>query len=585
MVLSFILLGAALQVIGFSVAGPQLQPPASTTSAKDKCSVTGTVTSMQTGQPLKKATLHLMLVSPSQNPRESFVESGYTGMSRADGGFTFEGVEPGEYLLTGERPGYMTTQYGSKNGLTGGSLLHLAPGQQLTDLRMPLVAQAAITGRVLDEDGDPASGMQVMVYGRVRQRAKSHYFPMSEATTDDTGSYRVANLSPGTYYVSAQSARNGMDMREMPAQPGKPDIRTVTTFYPSSLDRTGAAAVELKAGQETPGIEIRLRAVQTFHVRGKVAGDFGGSENPNRPVMLTIIPAGEASAFMAFFGGMAGVSKDHTFDMAGVAPGSYVITNANSDGKKGLIRQPVEVGSGDVNDVTVTELPTFAIHGSMEMQGTLAGSAKEKALESVQLILTPEEPAMMMRSPQATPKADGSFTLESVIPGKFRVLVMNEPEGVYLKSIRLGGQEMLGKTLDLTQAGGDLHVTLRAGAAEVSGTVTAKNDAAAGGTAPANGASVLLIPEDLTRDGGSFHTSGTNQRGAFMEKGVAPGTYYAVAFEADESLSFDDPAVLKQLVGKGVKVEVKENDKQQVQVTLLPAEELRAALTAAGVEN
>jgi hypothetical protein len=250
------------------------------------------------------------------------------------------------------------------------------------------------------------------------------------------------------------------------------------------------------------------------------------------------------------------------------------------------MRQQVEVGSGDVNDVTVTELPTFAIHGSMEVQGTLAGSAKEKALEGVPLILTPEEPAMMMRSPQATPKADGSFTLESVIPGKFRVLVMNEPEGVYLKSIRLGGQEMLGKTLDLTQAGGgDLHVTLRAGAAEVSGSVMAKNDAAAGGMAPANGVSVLLIPEDLTRDGGSLHTSGTNQRGAFMEKGVAPGTYYAVAFEADESLSFDDPAVLKQLVGKGVKVEVKENDKQQVQVTLLPAEELRASLTAAGVEN
>jgi hypothetical protein len=66
---------------------------------------------------------------------------------------------------------------------------------------------------------------------------------------------------------------------------------------------------------------------------------------------------------------------------------------------------------------------------------------------------------------------------------------------------------------------------------------------------------------------------------------LAPGRYYAVAYEAEDYQNFDDPAILKQLVGKGTNVEVKENDKQQIQLTLVPAEDLRAALTAAGIVN
>jgi hypothetical protein len=170
------------------------------------------------------------------------------------------------------------------------------------------------------------------------------------------------------------------------------------------------------------------------------------------------------------------------------------------------------------------------------------------------------------------------------------VQVNNGPDGSYLKSVLFGRQETLGKTLDLTQAsGGEIHVVFHAGAAEVSGMVQTKQDGPAAGNSstlvPARSAYVLLIPEDLTVRGGSTHSSNTNQNGAFTVKGLAPGIYYAVAVEMAEYLNFSDPATLKQLAGKGVKVEVKENDKQQVQLTLLPAEDFQAALAAAGVDN
>ena len=593
MLFSSIILGALLQgVLTFSTGGsvqnaPQMKTPASTTPEKDRCTLSGVVTSMQTGEPLKKATLHLTLRNTSRNTNGVFEQTGYSGTSGPDGSFKFESVEPGEYSLIGEKPGYIRTSYGSKNGMTGGTMITLSTGQQITDVKMQLVAQATITGRVLDDDGDPVSGVMVQAMRRTSvQGGKTRYFPHGSGNTDDTGSYRIPNLTPGKYYILAQGTRNQMmGMREKPAEPGKPVMRPVRTYYPSSLDRTGASAVDLKAGQEMPGVDIRQRSLETFHIRGKVAGDLADTEGRMNMLMIMPVEAGEVDMM---FNNMAIIGKDHTFDIANVAPGPYVIMMPNFNGGKQTARQTVEVGTGDVNDVVITPQPAFVIHGAVELQGKLSGNAKDKPLESIYVTLQPDDVSMMMGGTQATTKADGSFSLESVAPSKYRVNVFNEPDGAYVKSIRFGNQEALGKALDLSQAGGgELRVILSAGAAEVSGTVMKKQDTSTGSSAlvPVSGASLILIPEDLTRNGGSVHQAGTNQNGGFNEKGLSPGVYYALAFESDEYRSFDDPAILKQLIDKGTKVEVKENDKQQLQVTLTPAEEIQTALAASGADN
>jgi len=579
MKVTLVSLFAALLQIAVGITGDpnQLKPPAGTSSEKDKCTVSGRATNIQTGEPLKKANLHLTLHRNTRSFNGSFESTGYSGVSGPDGSFKFEAVEPGEYSLSGEKPGYIQTQYGSKNGMTGGTTLNLQPGQQMADVKMQLVPQATISGRVLDDDGDPVGNVRVEAVGRMwGQGGKPRYFPMGQASTDDTGAFRIANLRPGKYYVAVQSNRSQMmGLREAPAAPGKPDIRPVRTFYPSSLDRTGASAIDLKPGQEMPGIDVRMRSVETFHIRGKLSGVV--AESNGQPGILMLSPQGGDALPFSF--GSAFVAKDGTFDFAGIPPGSYMISTANFNGQQQFASQTVDVGSANVNDVVLTAQSTFSIRGSIEIQ-----SNTKTSLENVYVMLSPDNDSIIRYSApsNAMAKADGTFTLEKVTPAKLRVHVMNEPDGAYLKSIRFGGQETLGKTLDLTQAsGGEIHIVLRAGAAEVSGTVQTKQDT----PAPASSASVILIPEDFTLNGGDTHYGNTNQSGAFTVKGIAPGTYYALAYETDEYRSLDDPAILKQLAGKGTKVDVKENDKQQIQLTLLPAGDLQAALTAAGVEN
>ncbi len=541
---------------------------------------------MQTGEPLKKATLHLSLRNMPRNNNGVYEQTGYSGTSEADGSFKFEGVEPGEYMLRGEKAGYIQTSYGSKTGMMGGTTLTLQPGQQLVDLKLQLLQQAVITGRVLDEDGDPVPNASVQAMASMHTQGTMRYFPRGQATTDETGAYRIANLTPGKYYIVTQMQRRNMGVREKPAAPGKPDLQPVPTFYPNSLDRTGASAVEANAGQELPGVDIRQRTLQTFHIRGKVVGQPGDEDKGQ--TMLMLQPADSDAMF--FGSGMTMLGGDSTFDIANVAPGSYTLIMPPFNGGKQTASQPVEVGSADVNDVIVSARPAFTIHGSSELQGLLSGSAKEKPLENLQIFLSPDGFSMFFGGGNATTKADGTFTLEGVTPGKMRVNVTNEPEGAYVKSIRFGNQEVLGKTLDLTQAsGGDIHVVLHAGAPEVSGTAMKRQEGNSAGDSapltPASSATILLIPEDLTRNGGSVHFTNTNQNGVFTEKGLTPGVYYAVAFESEDFRSWDDPALLKQLVDKGTKVELKENDKKQVQVTMMAAEELAAAMAAAGTPN
>ncbi len=111
MLLSAILLGVSLQtVIGISGSpqGPSIKPPAAEVPEKDKCTLSGFVTNMQTGEPIKKATLHLTLRNVARTTNGVFEQTGYSGTSAADGSFTFEGIAPGEYSLSGEKSGFIS---------------------------------------------------------------------------------------------------------------------------------------------------------------------------------------------------------------------------------------------------------------------------------------------------------------------------------------------------------------------------------------------------------------------------------------------------------------------------------------------
>jgi protocatechuate 3,4-dioxygenase beta subunit len=173
----------------------QSPSPDATTAAgqpKNVAAISGTVFSASTGQPLKKA--HITLAS--QDDRGG-TNRPISTLSDDAGHFSIDGIEPGRYGLFAERNGYIRQHYGQTKPGTPGALLTLSADQKITDLVFRLQQSGVITGRVVDEDGDPLPGAQVQAMRRSYFRGKTTFAPVGQSGTDDRGEYRIYGMQPG----------------------------------------------------------------------------------------------------------------------------------------------------------------------------------------------------------------------------------------------------------------------------------------------------------------------------------------------------------------------------------------------------
>ncbi|MBV8569812.1 MAG: carboxypeptidase regulatory-like domain-containing protein, partial [Acidobacteriaceae bacterium] len=140
-----------------------------------KCSLSGHVTNALSGEPLKKATLHLRATYFGDGRPPASPPSNYFAVSENDGSFRFLNVKPGIYSLSAEHAGFLETNYGAKKPGGSGQSLSLDPGHPISDMAIALQPEGIITGRVLDRDGDPLSTGMVTAFAKDRSGGKAGY--------------------------------------------------------------------------------------------------------------------------------------------------------------------------------------------------------------------------------------------------------------------------------------------------------------------------------------------------------------------------------------------------------------------------
>src|SRR3982751_2070266 len=89
--------------------------------------------------------------------------------------------------------------------------------------------EASITGRLLNRDGSPAVDIRVMARSANDPSLQAGEETVSFAQTDATGRYRLENVPPGRYIISA-------------------GIVESPSYYPGVAERSHALAVTLTAG-------------------------------------------------------------------------------------------------------------------------------------------------------------------------------------------------------------------------------------------------------------------------------------------------------------------------------------------------
>ena len=541
--------------------GQTQQSQPAPTKSEDLSALEGQVVNAVTGEPLGKAALTLRRVDSQPGPPGMGSPArSYSTSSDASGKFGIVNIEPGKYRLSATRTGFVAAEYGARDYMQAGATFTLDPKQNMRDMMFRMTPNGVITGKVVDEDREPVAFLQVQAMRNRYSQGKRQLVSYGSATTNDIGEYRIFGLPPGRYYISVSARRSYGPDRGGAAQQG-PEEEYVATFYPGTTEAAAAAPLDIGPGALFTGANVALGKRRTVHVKGRVSDASSTGPERRRP-MVFLIPRA--------LGGLASnrpssIDANGNFDVRGVTAGSYtLVASIQGRGTSLVTRMPVEVGNSNVENLSITINPALSLSGTVRLDGEAVGN-----VSTVQVSLRPRDPIGMIpgsSNPTSKVNTDGSFTLANVNADHYNVTLSGLPDGFYVKSVSLGGQDALLAGLNLSSGGaGPIDIVLAPNAGQAAGVV--QNDQ----QQPAPGVTVVLIPQERERKEQTqyYRTATTDAAGSFTFKNLDPGQYKVYAWKEVESGAYMDPDFVGPVENRGASLTIREGSQESLQVKLI----------------
>jgi protocatechuate 3,4-dioxygenase beta subunit len=511
----------------------------------------GTVVNSVTGHPIPNATISAPTVDAAGR------QTSFTARTDSDGHFRLVGLRTNySYYITVRKRGY----FGALNGTEFASLniQSASPGSQSPELKIPLIPQAILSGRVLDEYGEPVQGAKVQAGRLLQLRGQPSYKEAgSSPVTNDKGEFRITGLLPGSYYLLVRHE----DLESDGATTDSKVSNYLPTYFPGTGNLLAAQPIPLTAGLESPSLEIKLKRERVFRVTGHVLG----LEPDNRSMLsVELLPQDPLIAMLRFAQSQGSIKPGGEFEMFFVPPGAYTLVArlSGTQGKPMIGTTPVTVSQNDVTGVQVAFAPLPEMTGRL----ILEGPGIEK-VDWTKFFVNLESPGTFSRVDRSTIDAKGAFRQTYEIPG-FYFLNVNGPTipNAYLDSIRVGTTEMLGKAIDFTAGQpGPIQITYRTSPGEVNCRLEASEL-----TKPGERTTVYLLPVDpLLRRFPFAQYAGLAGAGKFSFKLVRPDDYLLLAIPGQGIREFAQGYELPpELEKAATKIHVDPNGKYDIEVKL-----------------
>src|SRR3954462_2268597 len=187
-----------------SAPAPPSQPARDTPAAAAGTAVVrGRVLDAATGRGLSRVQVRANTPNPNPNspPPAPYP---WVAMTDREGRYEITGIPAGSYAIAANKQNYVRAAYGAERIEGPGKRLAIADGQVLDKIDLRLVRAGVITGRVVDEFGDPVTDVMVTPMRYQFMQGSRRLNPTGRgAQTNDIGEYRIYGLSPGQYYLSA----------------------------------------------------------------------------------------------------------------------------------------------------------------------------------------------------------------------------------------------------------------------------------------------------------------------------------------------------------------------------------------------
>ncbi len=374
------------------------------------------------GEPAKEMYVRASMKTDAANPRARQTSS-WGEETEDDGGFAIYGLKPGTYELkvSGDRPGPEKPVE-----------IELPEGRDVTDLTIELPGSGSVTGRVVDERGEPVGDVRISLTSKDRGAGGFFFWNGSSSTrAADDGTFTLEHVQPGSYRATA-SQNWSSTLRK----PGTTD------------DDVQGAELTVSDG-ETTDIELKVEA-KGASIRGRVLDADGG------PVADAFISATRESDSATKTAGSnirqsrwgdwdrrpVLTEQDGSFELENLTVGSYTVRARRKGGGEGFVEG---VATGDEAEIQLQH--TGIVAGVV----TAAGGG---APEEFTVTLNDRESGMRRRDTFF--RTGGVFTFDELPAGDYELSAAAGEGNAETKATIAEGEEKRDIKLELAT-----RVTLR----------------------------------------------------------------------------------------------------------------------------
>ena len=494
--------------------------------------IAGTIVNAIGGNPLARA--RVTIVDAKNRQKAQWM------ITSDDGRFDFKQVSPGKYSLQGAKRGFIPAFYDEHEGFS--TAIVTGAGLDTEHLVLRLDPSAMLSGKILDELGEPVRQATVSLYRENRQVGVGRIIKFRVSMTDDQGAYEFSNLDAGSYFVSATAkpwyALHTVSSRQpgsesLPAAVDQSlDVAYAITYYGDATEPDDATPIPVRGGDHLQA-DIHLNPVPALHLI------FHAPENGANGFTMPMLQKPSFDGMeMVQSDGMSQVSAG-VFEMTGVAPGRY------------SVRTP-EAGRGaEANEVDITtngqELDMSTAQRASTVKATIQVLGEATLPPQIEVALRNSKMRIVAWQEMDT---KGEVVFQDLAPGKYDVLAGSRPKAYSVARMSSESGVIAGHTLNVT-AGASMAITLSL----VGGTVNVEGFARRAGKAT-SGAMVVLVPKNPESNRELFRRDQSDQDGSFLLRSVIPGSYTIVAIENGWDLDWSRPGVIEHYAKQGQTITV-----------------------------
>ena len=514
-------------------------PPAPGTST-----LRGHVFAADSGQPLRKAQVRIAAGEIRENRLAT---------TDVDGLFEFKEVRAGRYLIFASKGAYVSLSYGQQRPTDPGKPLAILDNQTVEKVDFSLPRGGVISGRVVDEFGEPISEVMVAVQQYQNMQGQRRLMPTGrQEQTNDIGEFRLFGVAPGQYYlVATWRSQNPMNNEDRTAY--------APIYFPGTDNPAQAQRITLGIGEEKSDVVMALRPIRATRVSGTATGADG---KPMTGSVMVIATGG----FGFNMAGGGPIRPDGTFTVNGLAPGEYTL-RAQSFGPT---RDPetatatITATGDDITNVQLVAAKPSTATGRIVMDPG-AAAALPTGLMLFPSPIQPGPMAMMGGGGPTRIADDGAFEMKSP-PGRVRITLIGA-NGWALRSVRLNGADVTDTGIEFkpNQDIDGLEVEITNKLTTISGLVsTARGEAT-------KDYAVIAFAQDKEKwkVAGRFQGMGRpDQDGRFKITGLPPSEYYIIALDKVDQGQMLDPEFLDKISPRASAITIREGETRTIDLKI-----------------